>query len=70
MVLKYFYHQNKLLLNPEKTNIMIIAKPAIRSEAEDIRINTEKEEVYPKKTIKILGWEMPEQMTLDQHMNW
>ena len=69
LVLKMFYRQNKLLLNPEKTNIMIVAKPAMKQQAEDIRIVTEKEEVTPKKTIKILGWEMCEQLTLDQHLN-
>ena len=69
LILKYFYNQNKLLLNPEKTNIMIIAKPAIKSEADDIRIVTEKEDVHPKKTIRILGWEMSAQLSMDQHQN-
>ena len=48
---------------------MIVAKPAIKAEADDIRIVTEKEEVHPKKTIRILGWEMTEQLSMDQHLN-
>ena len=50
-MLGYFYRQNKLLLNPEKTNVLIIAKPGIRNEADDIKIMTETEEVKPKRLI-------------------
>ena len=35
-VLKYFYRQNKLMLNPEKMNVLVVAKPAIKAEAEEI----------------------------------
>ena len=68
-ILILYYRQNKLLLNPEKTNVMIVAKPAARREADDIRLVTDTEEVKPKKTIKILGWEMTENLSMDNHIN-
>ena len=68
-ILKFFYKQNKLLLNPEKTNLMIVARPAMKDEAEDVRIIAEKEEVTPKKVMKILGWEICEKLSMDTHLN-
>ena len=66
-VLDYFYKQNKLVLNPEKTNILVVAKPAIKALADDIRIVTDKEEVKPSKSIKMLGWETNERLSMDSH---
>ena len=68
-ILILYYRQNKLLLNPEKTNVMIVARPATKREADDIRIVTDTEEVKPKQTIKVLGWEMCENLTMDIHLN-
>ena len=56
-ILIYFYSQNKLVINPDKTNLMIVARPGIRNQMEDLRIVTHKEDAYPKKQIKMLGWE-------------
>ena len=48
---------------------MIVARPATKREADDIRIVTDTEEVKPKQTIKVLGWEMCENLTMDIHLN-
>ena len=68
-VLKPFYKQNKLMLNPEKTNVLVVAKPTVKAEAKDIRILTDNDDVTPKKAIKVLGWDMNECLSLDVHMN-
>ena len=65
LVLIYFYSQNKLLINPEKTNLIVISKPGKRQEADYLRIVTEKEDVRPKRQIRILGWETNQRLSMD-----
>ena len=69
-VLKHYYTLNKLKINPEKTNLLIIAKPAMKERNKDIRIVTEKNEddVYPKKQIRVLGWEMNSRLSMDSSL--
>ena len=69
LILVFFYIQNKLLINPEKTTILVVAKPQKILEADDIRIVTEKEEVRPSKQVKILGWITNPRMNMDNHLD-
>ena len=44
-ILTKYYNQNKLLLKPEKTNLLIPLNPAVRNHNQEIRIETEIEAV-------------------------
>ena len=65
-ILTIFYNQNKLLLNPEKTNLLIIANPSVRNQK--IEIKTDSETVTPKKQIRILGFETNNRNSMDTHL--
>ena len=64
-ILKIFYNSNKLCLNPEKTNVLILAKPKLKKEADEIKIVTEDEDVTAKNQIKVLGFYFNERMSMD-----
>ena len=64
-VLIHYYNLMKLQINPNKINMLIIAKPKVRREAVNIKILTGYETVIPKNLIKILGWELDMQLSID-----
>lgn len=43
-ILRHYYNLNKLKLNPEKTSVLIVAKPNIKERNKDIRIVTDPED--------------------------
>ena len=50
-ILIYFYSQDKLVISPDKINLIIVAKQAMRNQTEELRIIMQKKDVYPKKPI-------------------
>ena len=67
-ILKFYYRISKLSINPEKTNLLIVANPTIRNRNTNIKIETETEDVVPKKQIRILGWETNIRLSMDTHL--
>ena len=47
-ILEYVYTLNKLKINREKTNLLIIAKPKVKDQAGDIKIKADEGDVNPK----------------------
>ena len=54
-LLENFYHINKLKINPEKSRIMIVCRPAYRGESSNIVINTELKVIKQVQKLKALG---------------
>ena len=47
----HYYTLNKLQINPEKTNLLVIVNQTMRNQNENIRTVTDTEDVLPKKQI-------------------
>ena len=67
-ILKFYYRISKLIINPEKTNLLMIANPTMRNRNSQLKIETESEDVIPKKQIRILGWETNSRLSMDEHL--
>ena len=57
------------MINLDKTNLMIVAKPAMKNQTEELRIIMQKGDIYPKKQIRIPGCERNTQGSKDTHMD-
>ena len=59
-ILRHYYNLNKLKLNPEMTSVLIVLKPNVKERNKDIRIviDPENDDDVPKKSIKVLDWEI------------
>ena len=55
-------------LNTLKTNILVIAKPSVRDEADDLRIITDTDGALPKKSIKMFGLETNVPLFMEAHL--
>ena len=54
-LLENFYHLNKLKINPEKSQIMIVCKPTYREGVKNIVINTDIKVINQVQKLKALG---------------
>ena len=68
-VLKIYYNDMKLKLNPEKTTLMVISRPNQKRIKENIKIVEEDEEIRPDPQIKILGWYSNERLDQETNIN-
>ena len=68
-VLKIYYNDMKLSLNPDKTNLLVISKPSLRQFTNDIRIEDDEEVIKPKQQIRILGWLVNTRLSMDSSIN-
>ena len=68
--LENYYNLNKLKLNHEKSNLLVISKPKAKKAAINIILNTEDEDedVKPKNQILVLGWEFNERLSNDTNI--
>ena len=69
LMLKIFYNMNKLKINDEKTNLMIICNPKHEDIAKITSIRTDKETIKPKEKFKILGWIQNRHLNYNDHIN-
>ena len=68
-LLKCFYNLQKLKLNSDKTNLMVLNRPKLNHKAEKVQLKTNKETIKPKSQFKILGWVSNKRMSMDSHIN-
>ena len=68
-LLKIYYNMNKLLINDDKTNMLVINNPRHEHTARTIQIQTDIEIIKPKDKFTILGWVVNRRCTYDDHIN-
>ena len=69
ILLKIYYNLNKLKINDEKTNLMLLNNPRHDNEVKDIVITTDTEIIKPKDKFTILGWVVNKKMDYSDHLN-
>ena len=68
-VLKIYYHDMKLKLNPEKTTLMVVSRPNQQHMKEKIMIKEGEETIKPDPQVKILGWYSNERLDQETNIN-
>ena len=59
----------KLLLNPDKTTIVVFSRPAIQIWKDEINIKDQNEVIKPVSQICLLGWRINERLSQDTNLN-
>ena len=68
-VLKFYYNEMKLKLNPEKTNILIVSRRNRRQETDDIFLMDGNETVVPKNQNRTLRWILNTRRCMEANAN-
>ena len=55
VLLEKFYNINKLLINPDKSKLVIVCRPGIRDRVKDIKLRTSNFIIHQSEKVKILG---------------
>ena len=69
-LLKIFYNLNKLKINDDKTNLMLINNPRHEAEVKDTKITTNTDIIKPKEKFTILGWVINRKFDYTDHLNY
>ena len=69
LLLKIYYNLNKLKINDDKTNLLLLNNPRHDKEVEDTKITTDTDTILPKDKFTILGWTVNKRMDYHDHMN-
>ena len=68
-LLHNYYNINKLKINPDKTNLLLIYKDKYRQTLNNFHFKAEQYKIFSINTIKILGFYIQSDMKLDTEIN-
>ena len=68
-LLHNFYNINKLKINPDKTNLLLIFKDKYKQSLKNFHFVAEKYKIYSKNTLKILGFYIQSDLKYDTEIN-
>ena len=69
LLLKIFYNLNKLKINDDKTNLILLNNPRHDNEVKDTKITTDTDVIKPKEKFTILGWVINRRLDYSDHLN-
>ena len=69
LLLKIYYNLQKLKINDDKTNLMLLNNPRHDEEVKDTKITTDTDIIVPKDKFIILGWTVNRRMDYTDHIN-
>ena len=69
-LLQNYYNINKLLINPDKNQVMICAKPKYQQDVTNFSFKASQYTIKNKSSIKILGIQVNHDLNIDNHLNY
>ena len=68
-LLQYYYDTNKLVINPDKTELLVSCKNKFREEADKIKFKADIYNIEQKNSTKILGFIINNNLNHDKQIN-